>query len=176
MKTVKETVLGFPVVRSDRKTVGISVQAGGAVQIRAPKRMKLCDIETAVRLHADWLENAVSKMKTKQARPKCSAKEQELLRLRAKELLPKLTEAWSQRTGLVPTSVRITSARTRYGSCSSKNGICFSLFLMQSPPDAIEYVVVHELCHIRHHDHSREFWALVESYLPDYKERKKKLI
>jgi predicted metal-dependent hydrolase len=73
--------------------------------------------------------------------------------------------------GLVPTGVRITDARKRFGSCSSKNRLCFSWRLMQYPPEAIDYVVVHELAHIRHHDHSPSFWGLVEQTMPDFRRR-----
>ena len=72
---------------------------------------------------------------------------------------------------LTPASVKITSARTRFGSCSGKNSVCFSWYLMRYPDEAIDYVVVHELAHLRHHDHSPAFYALVERYLPDWRER-----
>ena len=77
--------------------------------------------------------------------------------------------------GVTPTGIKITSAKKRFGSCNGKNSICFSLYLMQYPQAAIDYVVVHELCHIRHHDHSPAFYRLVESVLPDYKERERLL-
>ena len=77
--------------------------------------------------------------------------------------------------GVTPTGLRVTSARTRYGSCSGKNSLCFSCFLMNSPEDAIELVVVHELCHIRVKNHGPDFYALLEHYLPDYRERKRHL-
>ncbi len=172
-KREPETVCGYPLIRSDRKTVGITVRAGGNVQIRAPRRLPLAEIERAVISHRAWLEKTVSHCKTLPPPP--DRREQEILRERAKALLPGMVQNWSQRTGLVPTSLRVTAARQRFGSCSGKNGLCFSLFLMQYPPEAIEYVVVHELCHIRHHNHSAAFWALVERYLPDYRERKQLL-
>ena len=77
--------------------------------------------------------------------------------------------------GLKPTSVKITSAKGRFGSCSAKNGLCFSWRLMAYPERAVRYVVVHELAHIAHHNHSPAFYALVEKYMPDYKERQKLL-
>jgi len=73
---------------------------------------------------------------------------------------------------LYPTGLKITSARTRFGSCSSKNSICFSWRLMYYPEPAIDYVVVHELAHIAHKNHGPQFWALVERYLPDYRARR----
>ena len=73
---------------------------------------------------------------------------------------------------LYPTGLKITSARTRFGSCSGKNSICFSWRLMDYPESAIDYVVVHELAHIAHKNHGPQFWALVERYLPDYRARR----
>ena len=72
-------------------------------------------------------------------------------------------------------SVKITSAQKRFGSCSGKNNICYSYILMQYPIEAIEYVVVHELAHTVHHDHSRDFYNLIAEYMPDYKQREKLL-
>ena len=74
--------------------------------------------------------------------------------------------------GVQPTGVRITSARTRFGSCSGKDSLCFSWRLMQYPEDAVDYVVVHELAHIVHKNHGPYFWALVGQYMPDYKRRR----
>ncbi|MBR7150378.1 MAG: M48 family metallopeptidase, partial [Oscillospiraceae bacterium] len=60
---------------------------------------------------------------------------------------------------------------TRFGSCSGKNALSFSWRLMQYPMEAVDYVVVHELAHIREHNHSSAFYAIVERYLPDWRER-----
>jgi predicted metal-dependent hydrolase len=68
--------------------------------------------------------------------------------------------------------VKITAARKRFGSCSGRNGLCFSLYLMQYPPEAIDYVVVHELAHITHKNHSPAFHSLIARYLPDHKARR----
>lgn len=171
----QDTVCDYPLVRTDRKTVGITVKAGGLVQVRAPKRMKYADIEKAVQMHADWIKDSIAKMQNKAPTPTLDAKQQAFLRTQAKKLLPTMVDFWAKKIGVVPTGLKITSARKRYGSCSGKNSLCFSLYLMQSPMDSIEYVVVHELCHIKHHNHGKAFWALVEQYLPDYRERKKNL-
>ena len=71
--------------------------------------------------------------------------------------------------------IRITSARTRWGSCSSAGTLSFSWRLLMTPPEVIDYVVIHELAHTIHHNHSRRFWNLVEKLMPDYKERRKLL-
>ena len=105
-------------------------------------------------------------------RPEPTAKEIEALRTAAKAYLPARVEHYAAIMGLTPASVKITSAKRRFGSCSGRNGICFSLYLMQYPPEAIDYVVVHELAHIRHKNHSAAFHALVAKYLPDHKARR----
>ena len=99
---------------------------------------------------------------------------QELAR-QGREYLPRRVAYWAARMDVMPTGLRITSARTRWGSCSGKNSLCFSLFLMRYPPEAIDAVVVHELAHIRHHDHSPAFYAEVERYLPDWRARRELL-
>ena len=68
--------------------------------------------------------------------------------------------------------ITITAARTRFGSCSPKNRLCFSWRLMAYPEEAIDYVVVHELAHLVHRNHGPEFYALVASILPDHKQRR----
>ena len=76
---------------------------------------------------------------------------------------------------VVPTKITVTGARTRFGSCSGKNSICFSYHLMRYPDKAIDYVVVHELAHIKHKNHSKDFYSFVARFMPDYKEREKLL-
>ena len=97
------------------------------------------------------------------------------LKLKAKEIIPQKVEHFAKIMNLKPTSVKITSAQKRFGSCSGKNSLCFSYILMQYPEKAIDYVVVHELAHIVHKNHSKDFYKLIATYLPDYKERIKLL-
>lgn len=80
--------------------------------------------------------------------------------------------ALSQKTGLQPTAVHMTEARTRWGSCSGKNSLNFTWRLIFCPPDVIDYVLIHELCHIRHKNHSAAFWALVAGYDPSFELKK----
>lgn len=80
---------------------------------------------------------------------------------------------FSMMTGYSPASVRITDARQRWGSCTSRGGLNFSWRLIQAPLEIVDYVIVHELVHLRQPDHSRKFWAKVEALMPDYKRRRK---
>ena len=89
--------------------------------------------------------------------------------------MPKRVEYYSVLMNVKPTGIKITSAKKRFGSCSGKNSICFSYYLMLYPKEAVDYVVVHELAHIRHHNHSKDFYNFVSEFMPDYKEREKLL-
>lgn len=93
-------------------------------------------------------------------------------RAQAERVLPERVRLYAPLLHVQPASVRITAARTRFGSCSAKNAVCFSLYLMRYPPEAVDYVVVHELAHILHKDHGAAFYACVASILPDYRARR----
>jgi hypothetical protein len=80
---------------------------------------------------------------------------------------------FSMKTGHVPTTIRVTDAQQRWGSCTHKGGLNFSWRLIQAPPEIVDYVVVHELVHICQPDHSRKFWNKVREILPDYERRRK---
>ena len=84
-------------------------------------------------------------------------------------------ERFAPLVGKAPQQVRITSAKTRWGSCSAKGGLNFSWRLLLAPPEAVDYVVVHELAHLVEFNHSPRFWAIVKGILPDYKARRQSL-
>lgn len=75
--------------------------------------------------------------------------------------------------GKAPAKVRLSKARTRWGSCSSNGNIAFNWRLAMAPPEIVDYIIVHELAHLKHPNHSRAFWAEVARILPDYKARKR---
>lgn len=93
---------------------------------------------------------------------------EQLYRAVAREELENRVSASAKRMGLSPTGLRITGAKGRWGSCSGKNSLNFSWRLILAPEHCVDYVVVHELCHILHHDHSPAFWQEVERWCPDW--------
>ncbi len=90
---------------------------------------------------------------------------------KAIEIIPPLVSLWSKKMSLYPTHIGFRKNKSRWGSCSSKDRITFNTQLIKTPIEFIEYVVVHELAHIEHKNHSKSFWNLVKEYLPDYKQR-----
>ena len=166
----------YTLIRARRRTMSLQLDRDGRAVVRAPYGVKKEFIDRFVAEHEDWLNRAREKQQNRRlAHPEPTDEERKALIAQAKEYLPMRVDYWSSIMGLTPTGLKITSARTRFGSCSGKNSICFSWRLMQYPPEAIDYVVVHELAHIRHHDHSPAFYALIERYMPDWRERMKLL-
>lgn len=164
--------LEYEVVRSARKTVGIQVSLGGKVTVRAPYRISEKEIERILQEKSQWISKAIAETSERAKKQKeYTDEELSLMRKCAKDILPRRVEYFSRIMDVQPTAVKINSAKKRYGSCSGKNSINFSLYLMDKDERFIDYVVVHELAHIKHHNHSKEFYAFIEKFLPDYKER-----
>ena len=167
---------GYTLIRAKRRTMSLQLDRDGRAVVRAPYGVKKEFIDRFVAEHEDWLTRAREKQQNRRlAHPEPTDEERKSLLAQAREYLPMRVDYWSGIMGLTPTGLKITSARTRFGSCSGKNSICFSWRLMQYPPEAIDYVVVHELAHIRHHNHSPAFYALIKRYMPDWRERMKLL-
>ena len=171
---------GFPMetyelIRSDRRTVAVEVTREGRVLVRAPRRLSQAAIDGFLQRHAAWITRQVDRRRADPPPPEPTAEEIAALKERARAVLPGKVELWARRMGVTPAGVKITAARKRYGSCSGRNSLCFSCFLMRCPEAAVDLVVVHELCHIREKNHGPAFYALLERYLPDYRERKKLL-
>ena len=167
----------YELLRTNRRTLSLEITPDCRVLVRAPLRMPQNRIETFVASKEDWIAGHLTRMQKKvaEAPPPPTEAEIAALKARARAVLPEKVAYWSAVMGLSPTGVKITSARRRYGSCSAKNSLCFSCFLMQQPEAAIDLVVVHELCHIRVKNHGPQFYALLAQYLPDYKARQKLL-
>ena len=164
----------YTLIRSSRRTLGLEITADLRVVVRAPHRCSKRQIADFVASHEDWIRDhlTIQRRRADAAAARAVTAEQEAeLRRRAAEYIPARVALYAPLVGVVPAGVKITSAQKRFGSCSGKNSLCFSWRLMQYPPAAIDYVVVHELCHIHHHDHSRAFWAAVARVMPDYKQR-----
>ena len=162
----------YTLIRSRRKTVSLQVGSDGQAVVRAPLHMSEARIESFVAAHEAWLKEAQEQQRARLLRHPEPTEEQALLwRKKAYCVLPERTAYWSRLTGLVPSAVHITSAKRRFGSCSSKGVICYTWRLMDYPMEAIDLVIVHELCHLRHPNHGKEFYRLLESILPDWKER-----
>lgn len=95
------------------------------------------------------------------------------LKENALRILTAQTAEWAKRMGVSYQSVAVSSAKTRWGSCTADNKIRYTYRLLYAPRAVVEYVIVHELAHTKYKNHSKAFWAFVEGYIPDWKSRRK---
>jgi predicted metal-dependent hydrolase len=168
----KEGEMTYKIIYSERKSVSISVKAGEVI-LRSPKGVKREILEKILADNSEWVERAIEKTKQiSENHPEPTKIEERALRLAARKYFKEKCPIFAEKMGLEYGRISITGAKTRFGSCSSNKNICFSYRLMTYPEEAREYVIVHELCHLVHMNHSRAFYALLERYMPDYKKRK----
>ena len=93
----------------------------------------------------------------------------------ALEQIPSHVAYWVEKMNFSPTDIRFRKTKRQWGSCSAKNALNFNTMIMKLPLDVIQYIIVHELAHIKHKHHQKAFWQLIERYLPDYKKRVQEL-
>ncbi len=165
----------YEIIRSKRRTMCLQIKRDGSVVVRAPFKISKKIIDDFVSKHTDWITKKLDSVKSKKEYENIDMETAEKLKKQAKEIILPRVSYFSEIMGVFPERVSINSAKTRFGSCSSKKSLNFSYRLVFYPPEAIDYVCVHELAHLTEMNHSKKFWAIVEKYLPDYKERKKLL-
>lgn len=165
------------VVYSNRKSVAIQIKKDGKVVLRAPYGVPKEEINRILEEKRSWVEAHLQKLNERNAEqnnvPKFSEEEIKELANKALKYIPERVKYFAPIVGVNYTRITIRNQKTRWGSCSAKGGLNFNCLLMLTPPEVIDYVVVHELCHRKEMNHSKVFWAEVEKILPNYKNAKK---
>ena len=163
------------IIRSDRRTLSLQVRRDGEVLVRAPRRASLAEIESFVRKNAGWLQKHIELVANEREAAAASPVEplsmEEIRKLadEALRVIPARVAHYAPLVGVRYGRITIRNQRTRWGSCSSKGNLNFNCLLMLAPPEVLDYVVVHELCHRKEMNHSPRFRAEVERVIPSYK-------
>lgn len=163
--------MDYSVIKSNRKTVSIQVTENGVI-VRAPYRMTNAQIRKFVSEHEAWIEKHtkrfVEQSKAESAIEKLTMDEIRELADRALKYIPTRVEYYAPLVGVTYGNITIRNQKSRWGSCSSKGNLNFNCLLMLTPPEVIDSVVVHELCHRKQMNHSKEFYDEVHRVYPDY--------
>ena len=161
----------YDLIRSKIKNLYIYIREGKVI-VKAPIKMKDKHIYEFINKKAKWIYNNVKKEKEKiKLEEKIEQEDIKKLQLIVKNNI----EKYSELLKLKPNKVRIKNLKYAWGSCSSNKNISINIKLANKDEKIIEYVILHEMCHLKYMNHSKNFWSLVEKYIPDYKERKKEL-
>ena len=174
---VKIAGLSVLLVRSSRKTLAVQIRADGTVIARAPLRMPKDRILCFLSEKASWIRMQQGIMQERekmrqQARIHLDAAQEKELRERARSVLAQRTAYFARQIGVTYGRITVRDQKTRWGSCSQTGNLNFNFRLILAPPEVLDYVVVHELCHRRQMNHSAQFWQEVAQVLPDYRARK----
>ena len=164
--------LSYQIIRSNRKTLAIQIMPDGSIAVRCPKRMRMDEVRSFVESKSALVEKHLAKRKAMKVE-KLTGQEIELLREQTRRLVTERVQYYAPIIGVTYGQIAIRVQRTRWGSCSSTGNLNFNCLLALVPPDVLEYVVVHELCHRKELNHSERFWTEVARILPDYKQQKK---
>ena len=168
--------LSTTILRTKRKTLSIELKDDGLL-VRAPKRMSNREIQAFILSKKDWIEKHQKIMEERRELlkqyPPYTEDELKELAKKAKEIIPAKVKHYADVVGVTYGRITIRCQKTRWGSCSSKGNLNFNCLLMELPDEIIDSVVVHELCHRKHMNHSKTFYAEVESVFPGYKRCRK---
>lgn len=170
---VEKCNIPYRVIRSSRRTVSLQIVPGGEVLVRCPKRMPNGDIRRFVESKSGWIEKHLEKQTAAARLPAFSDGQLQALACQARQTVPERVAYFAPLVGVTYGRITIRSQHALWGSCSGKGNLSFNCLLMLTPPEVLDYVVVHELCHRKEMNHSARFWAEVGRVLPDYEIRRK---
>ena len=159
------------VIKSNRKSIAIEVRPD-MLLVRAPLRMTKREIEAFLLEKRQWIEKHVQSMQERQAMLRSlkpyTIEEMQALADKAVEVIPVKVRHYAALLGVDYGRITIRNQKSRWGSCSSKGNLNFNCMLMLFPDEIIDSVVVHELCHRKHMNHSAQFYAEIEKVFPEY--------
>ncbi len=166
----------YELIRSSRKTISIEIKPGGKVVVRAPRFCPKYEIERILWDRRDWIDNKIREVnKRLDTNPVEKFTKEDIAKLKREadvELYDTILD-YATRMQVHFGRITIRAQKTRWGSCNKDGNLNFNCLLMLVPREVMEYVVVHELAHIREMNHSKAFWAIVERYCPEYKKCRK---
>lgn len=172
--------LPYTVIESRRKTCGISVGADAKLTLRVPIGTPSREIQHILLDKQHWIiTHYLKALEQNKSRPVSDLSQTQRLALEqryikaAREYFPKRAAYFQPLTGGEYHRITIRDQKTRWGSCSARGTLSFNWRLMLAPPAVLDYVVVHELCHLTHMNHSPAFWQAVADVCPDYRIHRK---
>lgn len=161
------------VIRTKRKTISIKVNNDLTVTVRAPILLLIKNrrnFKVKRKSGSKCIEQIKSENEELSKNDYFTAEEISKLADKALDYIPGRVKYYADIIGVTYGKITIRNQKTRWGSCSSKGNLNFNCLLMLMPPEVIDYVVVHELCHRKQMNHSKAFWKEVEKILPNYKD------
>lgn len=179
----------YKIYKRSKKNIILKITYSGCVEVSIPKRSPYRIGEEIIRGNFEKIHSKVTERKALEEKKqknrylkvlgedffKGEREAEEILLTEGKKVYEEMIKKWIPKIGISPEKVRIKNMKTAWGICYSNKNITLNLKLIQMDIKIVEYVIVHELCHLHHMNHSKEFWRLVETHLPKFREERRKL-
>lgn len=172
MANINSIITAAEIIRSRRKTLAIQIAEDGHLIVRAPLRCSEREIVSFIEKSEKWINHQIRKARQRrreleQLTP-FSGQDIRSMAEKALGVIPGRVKHYAEKLGVTYGRISVRNQKTRWGSCTSKGDLSFNCLLMAAPPEVLDSVVVHELCHRLHMDHSKKFYAEVYRVFPDY--------
>lgn len=175
----EEQMIECSIKRSTRaRRVRLVIHPGGDLIVTVPTRLALERVEALLHQYVDWILRQREKMKKRKICELPGVHDREAYvshRDRAHEYISRCIASLAERVDIPSHTIRIKNHRTRWGSCSRRGMLNFNYRIALLPYSLMEYIIVHEVCHLYEMNHSIRFWNRVSRLIPDYLERRKQL-
>lgn len=172
MADINSIITAAEIIRSRRKTLAIQIAEDGHLIVRAPLRCSEREIVSFIEKSEKWINHQIRKarQRRRELEQLTPFSEQDIRSMAEKALgvIPGRVKHYAEKLGVTYGRITVRNQKTRWGSCTSKGDLSFNCLLMAAPPEVLDSVVVHELCHRLHMDHSKKFYAEVYRVFPDY--------
>lgn len=159
----------YEIIYSKIKNVYIQIKDEKVI-IKAPQRISKKELNKIILNKKQWIENSLKLSKKKQEKKDLYTEEE------FNRMVEDIANELIRETSLIPNKIRIRDINYAWGTCSKNKNITINFKLIKYSKNAIRYVILHELCHLKYMNHSKDFWNLVQKYMPDYKEIKSELL
>lgn len=173
MNDTKNENIKLLIVKQHRKSISIKIRNSSLIEVHAPFGIEDKDIDAFVEKHGDWINAKLAEMKEAESALNSidvasKAEFDEKIEL-AKKIIPEKCAYYADMIGVDYGRITLKAQKTLFGSCSAAGNLNFNIALMFAPEKVLDYVIIHELCHLKEMNHSMDFWHEVEKVMKDYK-------
>lgn len=163
----------YQIIKANRRTLSVQITNDCKILVRAPKNSSETYVKEFLKSKRNWILKNLDKIQNQNQKAQkdgiLSFEELNLLKKKAKKIIPQRVEYYAKISGIDYKKIIIRCQNTRWGSCSSKGNLNFNCLLVLMPQEILDSVVIHELCHRRYMNHSKEFYAEIDKYFSNYK-------
>jgi len=173
---LKNKIYQYKLIKTKRaKRINLSIKSDATIVLSMPKYLPFIYAQNFLKKKADWLIEKIENIQKNNSVWHLDKNDYQKQKTKALELVYKKVEKFNKVYNFKFNKVSVKNQKTRWGSCSSQKNLNFNYRIIYLPEKLVDYIIVHELCHLKEMNHSKNFWDLVKKVLPDYLSLRKML-